>query len=343
MRRFRPALFVIFLIVPAAAVPRAQNPAPAPPASGSAAPAAKLDLTVDSIMRGPALVGWPPEKVRWSADSRRLFFSWRKPGDDEAATYVVNRDGGELRKLSDDEAEHAPPANGRWDDARRRALSIDDGDVVLHDASTGRRTHVTRTANAESHARWARGGTHVTFVSGGNLFIVPVESSGSTAITQLTRVAPRKIEPKPSASQQFIRDEEQKLIDHVREQKEKREKAELKAKKDELPLFELQDRQTAVDLMLSPDDTHVFILVSERPAAAKNTIVPKYVTESGYTEDIPSRSLVGDTQSRMLLAVLNIKTGKSVWADAGFAPPVAASTACSFQSPQNRRRFRARA
>ena len=43
----------------------------------------------------------------------------------------------------------------------------------------------------------------------------------------------------------------------------------------------------AADLMLSPDDTHVFILVAERPAGAKNTIVPNYVTESGYTEDIP--------------------------------------------------------
>ncbi len=75
--------------------------------------------------------------------------------------------------------------------------------------------------------------------------------------------------------------------------------------------------------MLSPDDTHVFILVAERPAGAKNTIVPNYVTESGYTEDIPARTNVGDTQDRRLLAVLNLKTGKSVWADGSFAPPVA--------------------
>ncbi len=323
MRRFRPALFIIFLIVAAGALPRAQNPAPAAPA-GAAATVAKLELSVDSIMRGPALVGWPPTNLRWSADSRRLFFSWRKPGDDESATYVVNRDGGDLRKLSDDEARHAPPANARWDDGRRRALATAGGDVVLHDGGTGRRRHITRTAGAESRARWARGGTHVTFVSGGNLFIVPVESNGAAAITQLTRVAPRTPEPRLNASQQFIRDEELKLLDAVRTRAEKREKAEQKAKQDELPPFELQDRQTAVDLMLSPDDTHVFILVAERPAGAKTTIVPSYVTESGYTEDIPSRSLVGDTQSRTLLAVLNIETGKSVWADASFAPPVPA-------------------
>jgi dipeptidyl aminopeptidase/acylaminoacyl peptidase len=74
--------------------------------------------------------------------------------------------------------------------------------------------------------------------------------------------------------------------------------------------------------MLSPDGAHVFVIVSERPAGAKSTVVPNYVTESGYTEDIPARSNVGDTQDRRLLAVLNIKSGKTVWADGSFAPPV---------------------
>ena len=43
-------------------------------------------LTVDSIMRGPDLVGYPPDGLRWSADSQKLYFEWRKPGEDEAST-----------------------------------------------------------------------------------------------------------------------------------------------------------------------------------------------------------------------------------------------------------------
>ena len=76
------------------------------------------------------------------------------------------------------------------------------------------------------------------------------------------------------------------------------------------------------DLMLSPDGVHVFVVVAERPTGAKTTIIPNYVTETGYTEDIPGRSNVGDTQDRRFLAVLNLKTGKTVWADGSFAPPV---------------------
>ena len=38
-----------------------------------AAPA-RFALTVDSIMRGPALVGYPPSDLRWSGDSKELYF-----------------------------------------------------------------------------------------------------------------------------------------------------------------------------------------------------------------------------------------------------------------------------
>ncbi len=265
-------------------------------------------------MRGPDLVGWPPSALRWSADSRHLYFDWRKPGEDEESTYVVVREGGEPRRLSEEEAKNAPPAAGRWDKARKRALFTDGGDVVLFDSTTGRRRYITRTTGPESSPRWARQDTHVTFVRDGNLFIVPLAGDSAALIAQLTDVGPKKNEPKLTDSQKVLRDEQEKLIGYIRDQKEKKTKAEEKAKKDKLPAFELQDRQAAIDLMLSPDDTHVFILVSERASGAKTTIVPNYVTESAYTEDIPARTNVGDAQDRRLLAVLNLKTAKAVWA-----------------------------
>ena len=283
----------------------------------------RFELTVDSIMRGPDLVGYPPTGLRWSADSQKLFFEWRKPGETQASTFLVDRDGGNLRKLSDDEVKSTPAANGRWDKAHRRILFVDGGDVVLVDSGRGARRQITRTTGSESNPRWARNDTHVTYVRDGNLFIVPVDSTSSGIVTQLTDVAPKKAEPRLTDSQKFLRDEEEKLIEYLRTQKEQKKKDDEKAKKDKLPTFELQDRQSATDLILSPDGIHVFIVVAERPAGVKNTIVPNYVTETGYTEDIPGRSNVGDMQDRRLLAVLNLQTGKSVWADGSFAPPVA--------------------
>ena len=75
-------------------------------------PSAKpFELTVDSIMRGPRLVGYPPTGVYWSQDSQHVYFRWKQadePRLKETSLYVVNRDGMGLRRLTEDEAKQAP-------------------------------------------------------------------------------------------------------------------------------------------------------------------------------------------------------------------------------------------
>jgi hypothetical protein len=100
---------------------------------------APFPLTVDSIMRGPKLVGYPPTGLRWSGDSSKLYFEWRRTGEDEASTWVVGRDGAQPRKLSDEERRSAPAPGGRWDRAHRRVLFVDRGDIVLVDSVAGTR------------------------------------------------------------------------------------------------------------------------------------------------------------------------------------------------------------
>jgi len=281
--------------------------------AGSAAPAktAKtaggFELTVDSIMRGPKLVGYPPAGLRWAGDSSRLYFEWRRPGDDEPSTWVVTREGGAPRKLTDEERRTAPPVGGRWDAARRRVLFVDRGDIVMLDSVAGTRRQITRTTGNEGNPRWARRESAVTFTRDNNLFLVPLDSG---ELTQLTDVQPKKRDPRETDSQKFVKAEEQKLLDHTRIEAEKKKKAEDKDKAHALPKLELAERQTANDLQLSPDGTHVFVLLVERPESAKRPNVPNYVTESSYTEDIPARTFVGDAQDQRQLSVMNLTTGK---------------------------------
>jgi dipeptidyl aminopeptidase/acylaminoacyl peptidase len=268
-----------------------------------------FELTVDSIMRGPKLVGYPPSGLRWSGDSQRLYFEWRQTGDDETSTWMIGREGGQPRKLTDEQRRSAPPVNGRWDRAHRRVLFVDRGDIVLLDTVAGTRRQVTRTTGNEANPRWARRETAITFTRDNNLFVVPLESG---EIAQLTDVQPKKREPRDTDSQKFIKAEEAKLIEHTRIEAEKKKKTEEKDKASALPKFELADRQSATDLQLSPDGKHVFILVVERSESAKRPNVPNYVTESSYTEDIPARTFVGDAQDLRSLSVLNLETAKSV-------------------------------
>jgi len=283
------------------------------PKTPKAAKAASgFELSVDSIMRGPTVVGYPPGGLRWAGDSSRLYFEWRRPGDDEPSTWVVTRDGGSPRKLSDDERRTAPPVSGRWDAARRRVLFVDSGDIVMLDSVTGTRRQITRTTGPEANPRWARRESAVTFTRENNLYVVPLDSG---ELTQLTDVHPKKRDPRETESQKFVKTEEQKLIDYTRIEAEKKKRAEEKEKARELPKFELADRQTADDLQLSADGRHVFILVTERAENSKRPNVPNYVTESSYTEDIPVRTFVGDAQEKRSLSVLNLDTRKSVAAE----------------------------
>jgi hypothetical protein len=93
-----PAL-VLPLASCAPAVPPA--PAPTPGAPIAAVPAANgadgFDLSVANIMRGELLVGRSPSEVRWSEDSRHVYFRWRDPesGDTTTSVYRVAAAGGE--------------------------------------------------------------------------------------------------------------------------------------------------------------------------------------------------------------------------------------------------------
>lgn len=280
-------------------------------------PSAKpFQLTVDSIMRGPDLVGYAPSGLRWSADSSELYFEWRKPGEDEASTYAVGRGGGEPRKLTEEEKKNVPPARGLWDEDYRRVLFVDNGDIVILDAVARTRRTLLRTSASESNPRWARKETAVTFVRDNTLYLLPLDGG---PLVQLLDVQPPRREPRETESQKYVKGEELKLIEFTRNQAERRKKAEEERKKRQLPVFEIRERQSVSDLQLSPNERHVFVVVTERPDGARTADVPNYVTETGYTENIPTRSKVGDAQARRRLAIMDLEAGKSVWADSSFA------------------------
>ena len=142
------------------------------------------------------------------------------------ATWVISRDGGTPRRLSETERRNAPLPNGQWDTARRRVLGVDRGDIVLIDTVARKRIDVTRTTATESSPRWARGETHVTFVRDNNLFIVPVESVSAGSLVQLTDVSTRRTDPRTTDSQKFLKDEEAKLLDWVEEEAARRKRRE---------------------------------------------------------------------------------------------------------------------
>ena len=141
----------------------------------SAPPAKPFELSVDSIMRGPRLVGYPPTGVYWSRDSQRVYFRWKQadePRLKETSLYVVNRDGSGLRRLSEDEAKQAPPANGELSKDKTMTVFTDEGDIFIYDHAQGTRRQITRTVDAETNVHFTFDQKRIYFTRLSNLYDV---------------------------------------------------------------------------------------------------------------------------------------------------------------------------
>ena len=303
-----------------------------------AAAAQQFDLSIDNIMRGPGLYGWTPEDVRWSPDGQHVYFSWKLYSDaleHDRDTYVVNRDGSGLRKLSDDEKKDAPPVSAQWTRDKHRAVYLDDADVFLWDSATGKRRALTQTNDVESAPQFTFEESRVTFVRSNNVFAIDL---GNGSIVQLTNiVAPDDKGPnvtlwddaakKGTASQEYIKAEERKLLDIVDRKAKKREEDEAKRKREHpIKPFKLDKKQTVVNAKLSPDGKTIVLVINNESDKAKKTIVPNYITEAVYTETIPSREKVGDAQPPSRIAVVSTSNGDVKWFEHGLKPLPASET-----------------
>src|SRR6185503_2395925 len=133
-------------------------------------------------------------------------------------------------------------------------------------------------------------------------------------------------------AQRFLREQERQLIDFIRRQQESSTTGRgggaaggraggagggALPPPPPIAALTLGPRQNMLDLQLSNDERYVYVGVNERAeGTARGQDTPNYVTSSSYPEMIPGRPNVGDAQGRRLLAIMDVKNNKTVWADA---------------------------
>jgi len=296
-------------------------------------------------MRGPDLVGYEPTRVYWSQDNKRVYFRWKRAGEarlKEPDLYVVNRDGGGLRKLSEDEAKLAPPLAGDLSKDKTMTVFAEEGDIFIYDHVKNERRQITSTIDGENSPRFTKDRKSIVFTRQNNLYRMALDGGQLTQLTDIRAggapveaAAPQRglggggqrqggggsgqaPPQRGNESQEHIKKEERELIEAVRERAQNREEQEAKRKqREKRKPFTPPAGQSVANLQLSPDGKFVLASVIQPASGAKNTIVPNYVTESAYTEDISSRNKVGDEQSRTRLAILSVETGDVNWVDHG--------------------------
>jgi len=289
---------------------------------GAPAQRSQFDLTVPSIMRAQEVVGREPGNIQWTPDSRYVYFQWLPPGTNWQESTRPYRarvgSGATPEAVTEAHADSMAPilADGDLSPDRRRKVTAVRGDLWLVELPSGNARQLTSTTETESSASFSGDGRRVFFRRGVNLFEVEL---GSGAVRQLTdiRTGPAPAAPRPLAGQRgWLAGEERRLLnvidDRVTRDSVNRAEREARDASTPRPLY-LAPRESASQLLPAPDGRHVLVQTFTPPTDAQGTIIPNYVSTTGFTEAPNSRTKVGDAQSRQRVGVLEVATGAVTW------------------------------
>ena len=261
-------------------------------------------LTVETIMRDPSWMGTSPSDAFWSEDGRTVYFKWRRENDKGDSLYEVSASGGRPKPVSYENRKGLPSRSGDYTKDRKRKTYVRGGDLFVLDIQRNRETQLTRTVDSESRPRFSFDGQAILFERSSNLFKRTLATGFEEQITNFVR-GEKPAEKNSTELQSYLAEEALKLSVVLRERKEQEE-----ARKEQHEALELGKpgkfylgQKSASDPVLSPDERYVIFVLTQQAKSAKLTIVPAYVTESGFTEELKVRTKVGEPLPKYDLCV----------------------------------------
>ncbi len=288
------------------------------PAALSAQP---FELTVPNIMRGPEHVGSGPSFVRWTDDGAWIYFTWKPGGtawDEDRDLYRVRGRGGEPERLEDEVADSLRlyVAAGDISPDERWKVVSHRGDLWLIERRSLDARRLTDTRERESAPVFSRDGETVYFVRDDNVYALRLETAELRQVTDIRKGSPPEDEEEAEGQRGFLERQQDELFEHIRreaEEEEKREAREEARKATEPEPVYIPEGEEVWRVMVEPGERWALLQAGSRARDAKRTMVPDWVTESGYTEPLNVRSKVGDAQSSTRIGIVDVDSGGVRW------------------------------
>lgn len=262
-------------------------------------------LTIEKIMQGEKFTGYSPENMQWSPAGKVLYFSWNREMEPERSLYIYEPGKGEPVKASLEERKNQVPYSVTYNREMSKAVYSREGDLFLMDVKTGTTKRITSSAAIESSPVFSADEGKIIFTSQNNLFSWEVSTGIFTQLTDFQKGKKPGENPEKKEKDAWLYNDQLRIFKTLEERKE----AGLRTEKKTNELMLLRPKtiftgsEQVIALQLSPDGNYVTYLTN-KPADEKGTIIPSFVTESGYTEEIRSRPKVG--QSAASTGTLNI-------------------------------------
>lgn len=282
----------------------------------------RFDFSIKNIMRGPELYGRVPQDVRWSADNKWIYFTWLEPGTDWRETPKRFRvravPGAKPERVSlaqFDSAGALVTSGDRSSNGRYQAVEYN-GDLYITDMQRGTTRRLTQTNARERQPAFSADGTKVYFIRDNNAYSIDLNGGLIRQLTDL-RAGPEPADSARATGQRGrIEQQQRDLFEAIRD----RVRADSIAKADRkeresrgLKPYYTQRGEELASFSPAPDAGALLITTQIPAQGAHGNDIPRFVTESGYTEQIRGRANVGDVQDKGRAGLLNLTTGSLTW------------------------------
>jgi dipeptidyl aminopeptidase/acylaminoacyl peptidase len=268
-------------------------------------------LTVEKIMSDPRWMGSSPSNTQWSENSQQLYFRWNPNGDAADSLYYISlTDKKPVKATPTQTQEWMNTGNYIYTADRNAYVYAKEGDVFFVDIKKKITLRITSTTDAEAGPRFSFNESKVVYSRNQNLYAWDIATGETLQLTNIksndATAAPRtagNFPPRAGATnvqEDWLKNDQLQYLQVLKERKENRDKA--TAYNNTLPKPK-ELRSIAIDdkfltgLTISPDGRFISYGLIRRATSGRNTIIPDYVTESGFTTDINGRTKVGAPQS----------------------------------------------
>lgn len=251
-------------------------------------------LTIEKIMRDPKWIGTSPSNPYWSVDGRYLFFSWNPDGAPSDSVYYISIADRQPRKtnLAFRQANPGMPVVV-WSGAYNSFVYVRDGDIFFRGINKKADIRITQTVETESNPQFIMDGSRIVFTRGSNLFAWDVASGTTIQLTNFQKGAAKEVILSPQ--EKWLQQEQLKTSEVLKTRKTKKEATDAANKtllEKPIKIIYTEDRNIN-GLTISPTGRFISYRLTKPSTLAKNTIIPNYITESGFVTDIAGRTKVG--------------------------------------------------
>lgn len=257
-------------------------------------------LSIDKIMRDPKWMGVAPSNIRWSDDSRKIYFNWNPKSQERDGLFSITPTNIKPIEVGTGDERMIPPETGSWNKKHTLKAFEKNGDIYLLDIATGKASQLTSTTEREALPVFTGDESAILFVRDNNLYKLSLGKGQLVQLTNFVKTASKPTKKNTDNKQEiYLKKQQLELFDIIKVEDKDRKLDSIEREDMALPkLKEIVYGDKRVNgIQLSPDGRYITYRLIQPADGGRNAIVPNYVTESGFTEDIPNRTKVGAPQS----------------------------------------------